>query len=118
MFPFPDVSRGQKWLLTGGKTMEGNLTRARSTLYVTSPSSVSSGPSDGSTPSPPIQLRSSAVLREAREPSPGYSPGHARMGSDNTLRIGLPVKVYPPRSASALGAAGGYRQPLTTSKSL
>lgn len=92
--------------------MEGNLSRARNSLYVSSPTSVSSLPSDGSTPSPPIQLRSAAILREARESSPVYAPGHARMGSDNALRIGLPVNVYPPRSASALGAAGGYRQPL------
>ena len=96
--------------------MEGNLTRARSSLYVGSPTSISSHPSDGSTPSPPIQLRSSAILREARESSPGFSPGHARMGSDNALRIGLPVNVYPPRSASALGAAGGYRQPTSAPK--
>ena len=98
--------------------MEGNLSRARNALYVTSPSSLSF-PSDGSTPSPPIQLRLAATPRDGPDTSSSiYSPGHARMGSDNALKIGLPVHVYPPRSASALGAAGGYRQPLTNSRSV
>lgn len=82
-------------------TMEGNLNRAR--LHSHSPSLTSLG-SECSTPSP---TRAFAI-----------SPGHSRMGSENTFRIGLPVKVYPPRSASALGAAGGYRQPLTASRSV
>ncbi|TLS23899.1 hypothetical protein PpBr36_08765 [Pyricularia pennisetigena] len=84
-------------------TMEGNLNRARNTLHSHSPSLSSLG-SECSTPSP---TRAFVV-----------SPGHSRMGSENTFRIGLPVKVYPQRSASAMGAAGGYRQPLTTSKSV
>ncbi|KAI6351822.1 hypothetical protein MCOR25_009732 [Pyricularia grisea] len=84
-------------------TMEGNLNRARNTLHSHSPSLSSLG-SECSTPSP---TRAFVV-----------SPGHSRMGSDNTFRIGLPVKVYPQRSASAMGAAGGYRQPLTTSRSV
>ncbi|KLU81472.1 hypothetical protein MAPG_00561 [Magnaporthiopsis poae ATCC 64411] len=92
-------------------TMEDNLNRARSSLHTSSPS-ISSLGSDGPTPSPTFLYRSGSV-RES-----GSSHGHARMGSDNTLRIGLPVKVYPQRSASALGAAGGYRQPLTTSRSV
>lgn len=92
-------------------TMEDNLNRARSSLHTSSPS-ISSLGSDGPIPSPTLPLRSSSV-RDS-----GSSHGHARMGSDNTLRIGLPIKVYPQRSASALGAAGGYRQPLTTSRSV
>lgn len=84
-------------------TMEGNLNRARNTLHSHSPSLSSLG-SECSTPSP---TRAFVV-----------SPGHSRMGSENTFRIGLPVKVYPQRSASAMGAAGGYRQPLTTSRSV
>jgi hypothetical protein len=97
--------------------MEGNLSRAKSNLIVSSPSA-NSFASDNSTPSPPIQLRSSAILKDSSGNSSPYSPGHARMGSDNALKIGIPVNVYPPRSASALGAAGGYRQPLTVSRSV
>lgn len=43
--------------------------------------------------------------------------GHTRMSSDIAMRNGLPYRVSVPRSQSALGAAGGYRQPLTASKS-
>lgn len=39
------------------------------------------------------------------------------MSSDVAMRNGLPYRVSQPRSQSALGAAGGYRQPLTASKS-
>ncbi|KAL8319229.1 hypothetical protein RB597_006151 [Gaeumannomyces tritici] len=92
-------------------TMEGNLNRARSSLHTSSPS-ISSLGSDGTVPSPTLQFRSGSS-RDSTS-----SLGHTRMGSDNTLRIGIPVKVYPQRSASALGAAGGYRQPLTTSRSV
>ncbi|KAL8381154.1 hypothetical protein RB595_005437 [Gaeumannomyces hyphopodioides] len=92
-------------------TMEGNLNRARSSLHTSSPS-ISSLGSDGTIPSPTLQFRSGSS-RDSTS-----SLGHTRMGSDNTLRIGIPVKVYPQRSASALGAAGGYRQPLTTSRSV
>ena len=99
--------------------MEGNLNRARTSLYIASPTSMSSLGSDGSTPSPPIVRAATALNHSTTDmSSPDYSPGHSRMGSDNSLRIGLPVKVYPQRSASALGAAGGYRQPLTGSKSV
>ncbi|KAH6998164.1 hypothetical protein BKA56DRAFT_664784 [Ilyonectria sp. MPI-CAGE-AT-0026] len=85
-------------------TMEGNLSRARSSLYYTPMS-------DGSTPSPPI-LRPSTSLREPTAPP---SSGHSRMLSDTTFQNG--PAGYPTRSASALGAAGGYRQPLTSSRS-
>jgi len=41
------------------------------------------------------------------------------MPSDNALQIDArPQTLYPQRSASALGAAGGYRQPLNVSKSM
>lgn len=47
--------------------------------------------------------------------SPAFS-NHSRKGSDNSLRIGLPIKVYPQRSSSVIGVPGA-RQPLTGSKS-
>ncbi len=98
--------------------MEGNLTRARSSLHYTSPYE-----SDGSTPSPPFQRASTAMYLEDHgedhSGSPhGHNPGHARMSSDVAMRNGLPYRVNIPRAQSALGAAGGYRQPpLTASKS-
>jgi hypothetical protein len=98
------------FLLTTFKTMEGNLSRARSSLYITSSSS--SINSDGSTPSPPI-IRASTSLRESN-----LAHGHSRMLSENSLNNDFEPSLYPRRSASALGAAGGYRQPLSTSKSV
>lgn len=47
--------------------------------------------------------------------SPAFS-NHSRKGSDNSLRIGLPIKVYPQRSSSVQGVPSA-RQPLTVSKS-
>lgn len=47
--------------------------------------------------------------------SPAFS-GHSRKGSDHSLRIGLPIKVYPQRSSSVIGLPSA-RQPLTVSKS-
>ncbi|KAG7101418.1 hypothetical protein HYQ44_019079 [Verticillium longisporum] len=90
-------------------TMEGNLSRARTSLdTVSTPphSSVGSG-----TPSPPIARSASAAT------SPRSAPGHFRMRSEaetNSDNAG----DYTKRSASALGAAGGYRQPLPGSQSM
>lgn len=97
--------------------MEGNLTRARSSLNYTSPYG-----SDGSTPSPPFQRAATAVYSRdgdvgSSSSTPNPSPGHARLTSDIAMRNGLPYRVSAPRSQSALGAAGGYRQPLVASKS-
>lgn len=47
--------------------------------------------------------------------SPAFS-NHSRKGSDHSLRIGLPIKVYPQRSSSVIGVPSA-RQPLTVSKS-
>lgn len=48
--------------------------------------------------------------------SPGI--GHHRSGSDNSLRIGIPIKVYPQRSSSVLGISTGPQHPgLTVSRS-
>ncbi|KAK4035164.1 hypothetical protein C8A01DRAFT_18120 [Parachaetomium inaequale] len=115
------LSRRAEEILANAKrrltTMEGNLTRARSSLHYTSPYG-----SDGSTPSPPFQRASTAVypVENGADPSaspPDPAPGHTRMSSDVAMRNGLPYRVSMPRSQSALGAAGGYRQPLTASKS-
>lgn len=97
--------------------MEGNLTRARSSLHHSGPYG-----SDGSTPSPPFQRASAASYSRdngvsALTPVVNQPPGHTRMSSDVAMRNGLPYRVSVPRSQSALGAAGGYRQPLTASKS-
>ena len=97
--------------------MEGNLTRARSSLPYASPYD-----SDASTPSPPFQRASSAMYPgyngEDHSLSPReHTPGHTRMSSDVAVGNDLPFRASVPRSQSALGAAGGYRQPLTASKS-
>ncbi|KAF4964997.1 hypothetical protein FZEAL_10819 [Fusarium zealandicum] len=88
-------------------TMEGNLSRARSSLNYTPMS-------DGSTPSPPI-VRPSTSLRQFNLP---VGKGHSRMLSDASLQEDLTNSSHTRRSASALGAAGGYRQPLTSSRSV
>ncbi|KAM0564407.1 hypothetical protein ACHAPJ_000620 [Fusarium lateritium] len=88
-------------------TMEGNLSRARISLYTPM--------SDGSTPSPPI-VRPATSLRESTVPL-GSGQGHNRNLSETSLQNELTTPGFPQRSASALGAAGGYRQPLTSSKS-
>lgn len=92
--------------------MEDNLTRARSSLLVANPYSPTT-----SSPSPPITRASTALLMSTTgQMSPGY--GHHRTGSDNALRIGIPVKVYPQRSSSVLGLSPGPRHPgLTVSRS-
>lgn len=94
------------------KTMEDNLTRARTSLAV---ATYSSG-SNGSTPSPPIARATSALYMSTTSPSSPALSGHSRKGSDNSLRIGLPIKVYPQRSSSVIGVPSA-RQPLTVSKS-
>ncbi|KAI5466197.1 hypothetical protein BGZ63DRAFT_400598 [Mariannaea sp. PMI_226] len=88
-------------------TMEGNLSRARNTVYLPPMS-------DGSTPSPPI-VRPASSFRETTGSIPA---GHGRMSSDLSLQHDATSAGYPLRSASALGAAGGYRQPLTSSRSV
>ncbi|KAK3936476.1 hypothetical protein QBC46DRAFT_296101, partial [Diplogelasinospora grovesii] len=113
------LSRRAEEILANAKkrltTMEGNLTRARSSLQVGIPSYTS----DGSTPSPPFQRASTAIYtQENGLPSPSYSPGHSRISSDVATRNGPPHRVSTQRSQSALGAAGGYRQPLVLSKSV
>ncbi|GKU00177.1 hypothetical protein FLAG1_04564 [Fusarium langsethiae] len=89
--------------------MEGNLYRAKGSLY--------SPTSDGSTPSASI-ARPSTSLRESNPGSgPGLGQSHSRNTSENKFHNGIASPTFPQRSASALGAAGGYRQPLTSSRS-
>ncbi|KAH8885104.1 hypothetical protein GQ53DRAFT_368913 [Thozetella sp. PMI_491] len=112
------LSRRAEEILANAKkrltTMEGNLSRARNTLY--SPTSL--GSDDGSTPSPPFQRAQTALYTHDNDLStPTSSPGHARQSSEVAIRNGLPYRVSQ-RSQSALGVAGGYRQPLTSSKSV
>ncbi|KAK0655571.1 hypothetical protein B0T16DRAFT_315840 [Cercophora newfieldiana] len=109
------ISRRAEEILANAKkrltTMEGNLTRARSSLHITPPYG-----SDASTPSPPFQRASTAMYaRDSSRSTP--SPSHSRMSSEIAIRNGLPYRVTMPRSQSAMGSAGGYRQPLPLSKS-
>ncbi|KAL2159234.1 hypothetical protein VTH06DRAFT_2667 [Thermothelomyces fergusii] len=115
------LSRRAEEILANAKkrltTMEGNLNRARSSLYYNAPYG-----SDGSTPSPPCQRAASATYPAATGAEPSTPPasdtqGRTRVSSDVSMLSGLPLRVSAPRSQSALGAADGYRQPLTGSRS-
>lgn len=95
--------------------MEGNLTRARSSLYITPSGSLSSihssSPLSRSTPSPPQTDRrivsalgvSPAKHRQLHTPSdtPNGSPGHSRVYSENSISSTLRTAPFPVRSASA-----------------
>ncbi|KAI0841109.1 hypothetical protein F5Y06DRAFT_213684 [Hypoxylon sp. FL0890] len=114
------LSRRAEQILANAKrrltTMEGNLNRARTTLY--SPTfSVESG----STPSPPMVKSSTAIHRDHDTTYRKSSHGHTRISSENNIPT-LPLDVikpgiYVPRASSALGAAGGYRPPLHSPRS-
>ncbi|ROV89985.1 hypothetical protein VMCG_10098 [Cytospora schulzeri] len=111
------LSRRAEHILANAKrrltTMEDNLSRARNTLTV---ASYSSG-SNASTPSPPIARATSALFLSTSNSSSPSMAGHSRMGSDNSLRIGLPIKVYPQRSSSVFGVPSSRQQPLVGSRS-
>lgn len=77
--------------------MEGNLSRARSSL----------GYSEGSTPSPQLGRPATAT----RDGHAAASQSHSRIKSEDGIRDITKSGFVPPRSASAMGAAGGYRQP-------
>lgn len=92
--------------------MEDNLSRARSSLLVATSYSPTT-----SSPSPPVS-RASTALMMATSGQISPASGHHRTGSDNALRIGIPVKVYPQRSSSVIGISPGPRHPgLTVSRS-
>ncbi|KAI1097711.1 hypothetical protein F4804DRAFT_326726 [Jackrogersella minutella] len=114
------LSRRAEQILANAKrrltTMEGNLSRARTSLY----SPTLSIESD-STPSPPIARPTTAIHRDHDTASRKSSNGHTRISSENNIPT-LPTDVvkpgiYIPRSSSALGAAGGYRPPLHSPRS-
>ncbi|KAE8441847.1 hypothetical protein EG329_004248 [Mollisiaceae sp. DMI_Dod_QoI] len=109
--------RAEQILLNAKKrlnNMEGNLTRARSSLYITPTGSMSSihssSPLSRSTPSPPQnETRVISALgvppskhRQLNTPSdsPMNSPGHSRVYSENSISSPLPA-AFPARSASA-----------------
>src|SRR3978361_1598901 len=99
--------------------MEGNLTRARSSLFISPSSSMSSihssSPLSRFTPSPPqIDGRILPQLgvpptkhRQLHSPSQlsNGSPGHSRVYSENSITPNLQSTRFPVRSSSA---AAGY----------
>ncbi|KAG5963061.1 hypothetical protein E4U58_003699 [Claviceps cyperi] len=103
------ISKRAEQILANAKrrltAMEGNLNRARTFSY--------SSLSEGSTPSP-NGGRSNGLAKGRSKPT---SPSHSRNVSDNGLQGPLRLNMLPQRSASALGAAGGYRQHLPMSRS-
>ncbi|KAG0650033.1 hypothetical protein D0Z07_3876 [Hyphodiscus hymeniophilus] len=118
------LSRRAEHILLNAKkrlnNMEGNLTRARSSLYITPSSSMSSihssSPLARSTPSPPNRIISqsgvpAAKHRQLNSPADSpSSPGHSRVYSENSISSGLRNAPFPVRSASAaaryMGKAG------------
>ncbi|ORY57523.1 uncharacterized protein BCR38DRAFT_461241 [Pseudomassariella vexata] len=105
------LSRRAEQILANAKrrltTMEGNLSRARS--------SISSG--SGSTPSPTIGRPATAIHRD-RDVDFAKPHMHTRVSSENNIPIDIKQDAaFSQRASSALGAAGGYRQPLQNSRS-
>ncbi|KAJ2906080.1 hypothetical protein MKZ38_003117 [Zalerion maritima] len=101
-----------KLTMLHSQLMEGNLSRARSINHIRSPLSTSSSTIGSS--SPPLDRPATAIENEM--PSSAAEPlGYNRQTSENiSLTNEIKAGIYPRRSASALGAAGGYRQPLHT----
>ncbi|KAI8629410.1 hypothetical protein F5Y19DRAFT_432744 [Xylariaceae sp. FL1651] len=108
------LSRRAEQILANAKrrltTMEGNLHRARSSLY--SPSSMGSH----STPSPPIGRPATAIDLGNDHDYRKLSHGHTRIFSESNLPSENKPNVSTQRSSSALGTAGGYRRPLQSSR--
>ncbi|KAK8069592.1 hypothetical protein PG994_006208 [Apiospora phragmitis] len=108
------LSRRAEQILANAKrrltTMEGNLSRART--------SMSSYGSD-STPSPSFQ-RPATVLHNTKDSAATKNPrGHSRISSENNVPTEVKRSpMFPPRASSAMGTAGGYRRPLKGSRSV
>ncbi|KAI0004684.1 hypothetical protein F4779DRAFT_630365 [Xylariaceae sp. FL0662B] len=103
------LSRRAEHILANAKrrltTMEGNLSRARSSLYSPTLSS-------DSMPSPPMVKPATAMHRHNDSTSSRKSiHGHKRISSENNIKTESTPVTYGQRSSSALGAAGGYRPP-------
>ncbi|KAJ9156972.1 hypothetical protein NKR19_g3990 [Coniochaeta hoffmannii] len=94
------LSRRAEEILANAKrkltTMEDNLTRARSSLHVYSPSRSSLG--SDSTPSPPFKRASTATyVRDTDTISPS-SPRHSRLSSENTTGLAPTPRIGTVRS--------------------
>ncbi|KAK6064121.1 hypothetical protein SCUP515_11974 [Seiridium cupressi] len=107
------LSRRAEQILANAKrrltTMEGNLNRARSSL------SVDSG---GSEPSPPFSRPSTAIHRGHDSSVSKHGYGHTRISSENNLPTDFKPATLSPRSSSALGVTGSYRQLLLSSRNV
>ncbi|KAG9257929.1 uncharacterized protein F5Z01DRAFT_309781 [Emericellopsis atlantica] len=101
-----DIGQRAEQILANAKrrltAMEGNLSRARSSL----------GYSDGSTPSPQLGRSASAI----RDGAAATSLSHSRIKSEDGIGDLKQMPALAQRSASAMGAAGGYRQPSLRTK--
>ncbi|KAI1755122.1 hypothetical protein F4782DRAFT_538655 [Xylaria castorea] len=110
------LSRRAEQILANAKrrltTMEGNLNRARSSLYSPSMSSVDSQ----STPSPPVGRPATSNGLSNNRDHRRLSHGHNRISSDGSIPIDIMPSIPTQRSLSALGTAGGYRRPLQGSR--
>lgn len=86
--------------------MEGNLSRARSSLSIDS----------SSDPSPPI---SRATFRDSQlgPPLRTNSIGHSRISSETNISAAFKPATLSPRSSSALGVTGSYNRLLQSSRS-
>ncbi|KAI1166502.1 hypothetical protein F5B18DRAFT_50972 [Nemania serpens] len=107
------LSRRAEQILANAKrrltTMEGNLHRARSSLY--SPTSMGSH----STPSPPVGRPATATSLGNDHGYRKPSHGHNRILSESNVPTENISSVSTQRSLSALGTAGGYRRPPQSS---
>ncbi|KAI0204764.1 hypothetical protein F4808DRAFT_412101 [Astrocystis sublimbata] len=92
--------------------MEDNLSRARSSLYSPTMSSIDSQ----STPSPPIGRPVTANGAVNNRDRRKISHGHNRISSESSIPVENRPSVPTVRSLSALGTAGGYRRPLKGSR--
>ncbi|PFH56154.1 hypothetical protein XA68_16970 [Ophiocordyceps unilateralis] len=102
------ISRRAEQILANAKrrltTMEGNLNKARTLGY--------SSASDGSTPSP-----SGRPPSDPDEDAFSTPTTHSRNASDSRLPASANPAPRAQRSASAVGALGGYRRSLSASMS-
>ncbi|KAI1858973.1 uncharacterized protein JN550_012235 [Neoarthrinium moseri] len=105
------LSRRAEQILANAKrrltTMEGNLNRARSSLSVDS----------GSETSPSFGRPSTAIQRDYDSGITRTTHGHSRIASENNISTAFRPATLSPRSSSALGVTGSYRQLLQSSRS-
>ncbi|KAI1430122.1 hypothetical protein F5Y12DRAFT_1963 [Xylaria sp. FL1777] len=110
------LSRRAEEILANAKrrltTMEGNLHRARSSLYSPTWSSMGSQ----STPSPPVGRPATAINLGNEDSHRKSSHGHSRISSESNILPESRPTVSTQRSLSALGTAGGYRRPQQGSR--